>query len=290
MKDLEIETKRGSILDGVLFCDTKNPDTVLIAITGIHGNFFSNPFYYNFGQTLNRGNIDFIYAQTCDAFGQVKRRNTKTGKDELIGSFNEDFKNTDEDIEAYIDYAEKNNYKNIYLAGHSLGANKIIYYLSRNHDKRVKKYLLLSPANITHLLNGVTEEEKEIIKEYKRKGKDDKCIPFELFGWIECITRTAYDWVYNNILNNVHVEKNGDFSQINNIEHSGAMLIGTYDRFTYGDPSGFLENINNHTKHPEKNKLLFVPQTGHTYQRKQQEVAEMLLKLVNEWRNEQNDL
>ena len=43
MKDLEIETKRGSILDGVLFCDTKNPDTVLIAITGIHGNFFSNP-------------------------------------------------------------------------------------------------------------------------------------------------------------------------------------------------------------------------------------------------------
>jgi len=44
MEDLEIETKRGSILDGVLFCETKNPDTVLIAITGIHGNFFSNPF------------------------------------------------------------------------------------------------------------------------------------------------------------------------------------------------------------------------------------------------------
>ena len=119
MKDLEIETKRGSILDDVLFCETKNPDTVLIAITGVHGNFFSNPFYYNFGQTLNKGNIDFIYAQTCDAFGRVKRTNTKTGKEEFIGSWNEDFKNTDEDIEAYIDYAEKNNYKNIYLAGHS---------------------------------------------------------------------------------------------------------------------------------------------------------------------------
>ena len=24
-------------------------DTVLIAVTGIHGNFFSNPFYYNIG-------------------------------------------------------------------------------------------------------------------------------------------------------------------------------------------------------------------------------------------------
>ena len=39
-----------------------------------------------------------------------------------------------------VDYAEKKKYKNIYLARHSLGANKIIYYLSRNNDKRVKKY------------------------------------------------------------------------------------------------------------------------------------------------------
>ena len=245
MEDLEIETKRGSILDGVLFCETKNPDTVLIAITGIHGNFYSNPFYYNFGHTLNKANIDFIYAQTCDAIGRVKRINTITKKEEFIGSFNEDFKNADEDVQAYIDYAEKKKYKNIYLARHSLGANKIIYYLSRNHDKRVKKYILLSPANITHLLNQVSQEEKNIIKKYKQKGKDDSFVPFELFGWLECITRTAYDWAYNNILDNVHVEKNGDFSQVNNIEHSGAMLIGTYDGFTYGDPSGFLENINN---------------------------------------------
>ena len=111
----------------------------MISITGIHGNLYSNLFYYNFGYTLNKGNIDFIYALTCDAFGRVKRKNTKTGKDKLIGSYNEDFNNTDEDIEAYIDFAEKNKYKNIYLAGHSLGANKIIYHLSRNHDKRVKK-------------------------------------------------------------------------------------------------------------------------------------------------------
>ena len=39
------------------------------------------------------------------------------------------------------------------------------------------------------------------------------------------------------------------------------MLIGTYDGFTYGDPSGFLENINNHTKNPKENKLIFVKNT-----------------------------
>ena len=84
MKELDIETKRGSILDGVLFCQTKNPDTVLITITGIHGNFFSNPFYYNFGETLNKGNIDFIYAQTCDALGREKKLIKKLEKKSIL--------------------------------------------------------------------------------------------------------------------------------------------------------------------------------------------------------------
>ncbi len=63
MTEIQAETKRGVLLDGVLFNETKNPDTVMIAITGIHGNFYSNPFYYNFADTLNNANIDFIYAQ-----------------------------------------------------------------------------------------------------------------------------------------------------------------------------------------------------------------------------------
>ena len=284
MKKIEVPTKRGILLDGVLFCETKNPNTILISVTGIHGKFKSNPFYYNIGNTLNKGNIDFIYAQTCDAIRKETKKNIITGKEEIIGSFNEDFNNTEDDIEAYINYAEKNNYKHIYLAGHSLGANKVIYYLSKNHDLRVEKYILLSPANIANLIGRNTEKEINIIKEYKEKGKDDEIIPFQLFGWVECITRTAYDWVYNNILNNVHVEKDGDFSQINNITHTGAMIIGTYDKFTCGDPSGFLQNINNHTKNPDQNKLLYVEKTGHVYKRKEQELSDMLLKLINEWK------
>ena len=169
MIEIQVETKRGVLLNEVLFNETKSSDTVLIAITGIHGNFYSNPFYYNISYTLNKGNIDFIYAQTNDAFGAEKVMNVKTKKLEIIGSCNEDFNYTDEDIEAYLNFAEKKNYKHIYLSGHSLGANKIIYYLSRNHDKRVEKYLLLSPANITHLLNVVTIHNSKLYKKWKRK-------------------------------------------------------------------------------------------------------------------------
>ena len=107
MKELIIATRRGSVLYGVLFDAPKKADTVVIAITGIHGNFYSNPFYYNFGNTLNAGGIDFIYAQTNDAMDAVRSRNVVTGREEIVGSCNERFAWTDEDIEAYLDYAEQ---------------------------------------------------------------------------------------------------------------------------------------------------------------------------------------
>ncbi|WP_443090170.1 hypothetical protein [Basfia succiniciproducens] len=44
MQKLKIETQSGTLLDGVLFSQTPSK-TVIIAITGIHGNFYSNPFY-----------------------------------------------------------------------------------------------------------------------------------------------------------------------------------------------------------------------------------------------------
>jgi alpha/beta superfamily hydrolase len=289
MKNIEIPTKRGIKLEGILYQETINPTNILIVISGIHAKDERNFFYDYIGNTLNkRGNIDFICAHTCDAIKKTTQLNFITGKEETFGSFNEDFNNTEDDIESYINYVEKNDkYKHIYLGGHSLGANKIIYYLSKNHDSRIEKYILISPANIIKLLDSNSKEQLQLIKEYKEQKKDDEIIPFLLFGWYKCNVKSAYDWIYNNILDNIHYEKDADFSQINNITHSGAMIIGTYDRLACGDPVGFLENINNHTKNKDKNKIIFIEKTGHVYQKKDQEIADALLNLILEWENSQ---
>ena len=281
--EIQVPTKRGVLLDGVLF-HQKQTDSVLIAITGIHGNFYSNPFYYNIGDTLAENGCDFIYAQTNNAFGQINTYNVNTKEHEIIGSYNERFSYTDEDIEAYLDFAERQGYKHIYLAGHSLGANKVIYYLSRHHDERVEKFLLLSPANLEHMMSTVTDRERDYIRHQVERGDGERMLPFYFMGWVACIAYTAYDWAYTDMLNNVHVEADRDFSQVKSITHTGALLIGTLDTFTYGDPSGFLTNINNHMQHPEENQLIFIEGTGHTYQQKHQEVADKITALVKEWR------
>ncbi len=170
------------------------------------------------------------------------------------------------------------------MAGHSLGANKVIYYLSRHHDKeRVKHFILLSPANLTWLMKNVTEQEKKFIREQVEAGSGEKMLPFYFMGWVQCIANTAYQWLYSEILNNVHVEADGDFSEIEQITHTGALVIGTYDNFTYGDPTGFLNNINNHMPTKKENKLIFLQRTGHTYQQKEQELADNLLELIKNW-------
>ena len=109
-KRLKIPAERGPLLDGVLFDAPGESDTVVIAITGIHGNFYSNPFYVNFGETLNAGGVDFVYAQTCDAFGQIETEDWRTGERVVIGSQTEDFGDTVDDVRAYVNWAERRRY------------------------------------------------------------------------------------------------------------------------------------------------------------------------------------
>lgn len=286
-ENIEAVTKRGTVLDGVLFANTDGTaDTLVIAITGIHGNFYSNPFYFNFGDTLNAGGIDFVYAQVCDAFGEINTRNIHTGKEEIIGSWNERFSYADEDIAAYIDWAENAGYSHIVLAGHSLGANKVIHYLATSHDSRIDRFLLLSPCNVEYLTSQVTEDEKRTVLKMCESGCGNERLPFDLLGWIPCIAATACDWLFSDTLNNVHVEAERDFSQVEAITLTGSLLIGTLDTFTYGNPTGYLENINAHFPTALQNKLIFIEGTGHTYQQKEEETAERILLTVQDWQKE----
>jgi len=277
MQNINVETRRGTILNGVLF-DSGKKNAVVIAITGIHGNFYSNPFYYNIGDALSAHGIDFIYAQTNDAFGEIETFNAKTREKEIIGSWNERFYYTDEDIDAYLDFAAK-NYRHVILSGHSLGANKVIYYLSKNHDeKRVEHFILMSPANLTHMMSGISDSERDFIEKLVRYGQGNKILPFYFMGWVVCTANTAHDWL-SGILDNA----TGNFSQVEQITHNGAMIIGSYDNFTDGDPVGFLKNINSHMKTAQINKIIIIERTGHTYQQKHDEIAKIILNLATDW-------
>ncbi|MBR3129361.1 MAG: alpha/beta hydrolase, partial [Clostridia bacterium] len=162
----------------------------------------------------------------------------------------------------------------------------VIYYLSRHHDPRVEHFFLLSPANLEHMMSGVTERELRMIQEQVERGSGDKMLPFPFMGWVNCIADTAHDWAFTDLLNNVHTDPNGDFSEAEQITHTGALLVGTYDNFTDGDPVEFLKNLNKHMPTAGQYTLIFIERTGHTYQMMHQEVADDILKQLQKWRSE----
>ena len=66
---------------------------------------------------MNAGGLDFIYAQTYDAFGSIPTYNVRTGRQEVIGSWNENFDDTEDDVGAYVRYAVQIGYNTSFLLG-----------------------------------------------------------------------------------------------------------------------------------------------------------------------------
>lgn len=210
----------------------------------------------------------------------MKTFNTRTGESEIIGSFNECFDDICDDIGSWVRFAQEKGYDRIVLACHSLGANKVIHYLANVMSTPVEHFILISPANMKYLLGNVSNDEKRIIKHFIDNGMDDCMLPFPFLGFAPMIASTAAQWLCHNPLDNVHSDEEGDFSEIGRIQQTGALVIGTYDRFSYGEPKAFVELINDHTRNPDANEVIFVEGTGHIYSEREQVLADIILKLV----------
>ena len=278
------KTKRGTLLNGVLWTSNTS-DTVLIAITGIHGNYFTNYFYCNIGDKLATEDIDFIYAETCNAFPRLETYNANKNEIENIGSYNERFSYVDEDVESFINKAKELGYKHIYIAGHSLGANKVIHYLS-NNKHNIEHYLLLSPADVSYMTRKDTVEQKHKIAELIRDGRGEEECPYKIMGWLECINYTANDWLNNNILDNIFSVENKerDYYQMSNIDIDGAFIVGTDDIFGNNDVRTIVNSINDRTKYKEKNIITILENTNHLYKGKETELSESILSIVKKWK------
>ncbi|SPF69121.1 Alpha/beta hydrolase fold-1 [Propionibacterium ruminifibrarum] len=220
---IPVPTERGTVLPGTLFREGEHrtASTCVVAITGIHGNFWSNPFYFPMGDTLATTGIDFVYAETSDARGEVETVNVRTGRREIMGSFNEDFAHIDDDVGAYVEWARREGYDRVVLAGHSLGANKVIHYLSTHRAPLVSHFVLLSPANMDFLLNQVDARQRDLIDAMVAEGRGGDMLPFALFGWAPMLASTAYQWTHDNPLDSVHLTEERDFSQVERVEQPG---------------------------------------------------------------------
>ena len=283
MEIIKVNTKRGLELKGAFFGNYQN-NTVLIMLTGICSNVFQNELLYTTGQLLSKNNISCIIAHAHDSFSCFAYSNVLKEKQTHAGVFNDDFNMVYEDVESYVKYAKfELGFKNIILAGHSLGSNKIIHYLGSTLDDFIDYFIISSPVDIMHWWNIMPNIDKcyKMAKNWVECGRGDDILPF-LFGGFSPMCANSVIGFYDadNLKNCPVISKCGETKSLYNIKPCGAFIIGSKDSVTGDSPKEFMKTLNSWTKEPSKNRVIEIPGASHIFYLKHDQYAQTVLECI----------
>lgn len=142
---IEITTPKSFVLNGLWFGPVK-PKAAIIFVHGLTGSVFSG-----------RGVVDALADDDTavitfnnrghDIITNLKQRVGAETKYSLGGAAHEVFTDCIDDIEGVIRRVRQEGIKDIYLAGHSTGAQKIVYYTSTTGGRKIKGLILLGPLS-----------------------------------------------------------------------------------------------------------------------------------------------
>ena len=283
MEIIRVNTPRGIELKGAMWGNSSENDTVVVMMSGICSNVFQNDLLSAAGNLLYENNIAFIAGHAMDAFSCLAYTDFSTGKQRNTGVVFDDFSIIYEDVEAYVKYSRELGFKNIILAGHSLGSNKIINYLGNTNENLVDYFIVSSPVDLTHWWKVMPNMDLclETAKKFVNEGKGKDILPFLFGGFSPMCAETVLSF-YNafNLKNCPVISCDGETNSLASIRINGSFVIGGKDSLTENDPKGFMEKINSYCKHPEKNQVIVVPDASHIFYNKHDEYAQTILDCV----------
>lgn len=283
MEIIRVNTPRGIELKGAMWGNSSENDTVVVMMSGICSNVFQNDLLSAAGNLLYENNIAFIAGHAMDAFSCLAYTDFSTGKQRNTGVVFDDFSIIYEDVEAYVKYSRELGFKDIILAGHSLGSNKIINYLGNTNENLVDYFIVSSPVDLTHWWKVMPNMDLclETAKKFVNEGKGKDILPFLFGGFSPMCAETVLSF-YNafNLKNCPVISGDGETNSLASIRINGSFVIGGKDSLTENDPKGFMEKINSYCKHPEKNQVIVVPDASHIFYNKHDEYAQTILDCV----------
>ncbi len=282
MEIIRVKTPRGLELKGAMW-GSDRMNTVVIMMSGICSNVFQNDLLTSTGGLLSKNNIAFIAGHAMEAFSCIAYSDFSTGKQKYTGVVYDDFSLVYEDVEAYVKFARDLGFKNIILAGHSLGSNKIIHYLGNTSDNFVDYFIVSAPVDLAHWFEVMPNVKEciELAKKFVDENRGTEILPY-LFGGFSPMSAETVLSFYNafNLKNCPVISNNGETASLFNIKVNGSFVIGEKDSLTDGNPEGFMVKLNSYCKHPERNQVIVIPDASHIFYGKDKEYAQTILECV----------
>src|SRR5581483_6430168 len=178
---IEIETPKKVVLNGLWFGPLK-ASNVIVFVHGLTASAFSQLHTIDPLVTSDTAVITFNN-RGYERVAEVKRIVGQNRKWIQAGAAHEVFADCVDDIQGAVDFARKQGAKFIFVAGHSTGCQKSIYWASKSKNTRnVKGIVLLAPvsdyAAETHLQGRakIAKAEK-VARSLVRRGKKHSLLP-----------------------------------------------------------------------------------------------------------------
>lgn len=284
-----VTTEDNLELQGALYRPDTETKKVVIHIHGMAGNFYANSFLDYIAKELtqtgyallsvnNRGH-DYI------AYFPVRKNTNVEWKQ--IGNAYEIFEEGEYDIRACINFAEKLGFTDIFLQGHSLGTVKIVYYLSKTQDNRIKGLILISPSDMVGLFIAKDKDRKDweenlkLAKEMIRKGQGRELLPNKLWEWYHLSANTYVNFSDTNTKTNIFPFYNPDakFEELATIKCPIVAILGSKDDAVVTDQKISLEILKEKAVASKEVSTFVVYGALHSYIGYEQELA----TIVRNW-------
>lgn len=195
---IEIVTPKKVLLNGLWFGAGK-PKDAIIWVHGLGSSAFSKLDIVRKLVDKNTAVMTFNNRGHDKVSSIARSVKNKIKKITLGGSAHEVFTDCADDIQGAINLARARGIKNIYLAGHSTGCQKSIFWASRKSARGVKGIILLAPvsdyaAKIHVQRKGEIERAAKAARALVAKGKKHQLLPAQL--WPEHIDAQRFLSLY----------------------------------------------------------------------------------------------
>lgn len=178
---IELLTPKKFVLNGLWF-GPKKPKRAVIFVHGLTSSAFSGSAMRNSLLSLRGTAVITFNNRGFESVTSIKQKKGKDTVYHTMGGTHEVFTDCVDDIQGAINLVRKTGVKEIYIAGHSTGCQKSIYWASKTGGKSVKGIILFAPISDYSSekkadANGRLQEATALAEKLVREGKPHELLP-----------------------------------------------------------------------------------------------------------------
>ncbi len=290
MKIVRTNTSDGITFNGLLSEPSIKSKKIIIHIPGMSGSVLLENYYQLMHDKYSENGFALLVGENRGTGSITEFATTSSSGIKVIGNAFEKFEDCIQDINAWVNYAEKLGYSEIWLQGHSLGTTKIIYYLNQINDDKIMGVILLSPADIYGLARDPIDiKDYEVMlpeaKKLKNEGKGNRLLSRRIWE-AEYLSADTYLNFFNEGSNlaifNYSDEKLG-WKAINKIKVSVIALTGTKDDgvATVMEPHQAMEKLKAELINSPRVKTVVFEGAEHSFDGFEKQIVEEVVNFVN---------